>query len=38
MVRIGLDGEALVIRSWRPGQPLRTVRRTGDDTPPTDVS
>ncbi|MDQ0699299.1 pyridoxamine 5'-phosphate oxidase family protein [Streptomyces sp. W4I9-2] len=38
VVRIGLDGEALVIRSWRPGQPLRTVRRTGDDTPPTEVS
>ncbi|MEW1611865.1 MULTISPECIES: pyridoxamine 5'-phosphate oxidase family protein [unclassified Streptomyces] len=33
VVRIGLDGEALVIRSWRPGQPPRTVRRTGDDAP-----
>ncbi len=26
-VRIGLDDEELVIQSWRPGQPLRTVRR-----------
>ncbi|MDQ0983909.1 pyridoxamine 5'-phosphate oxidase family protein [Streptomyces sp. V2I9] len=33
VVRIGLDGESLVIRSWRPGRPLRTVRRTGDDAP-----
>ncbi|NEE18607.1 pyridoxamine 5'-phosphate oxidase family protein, partial [Streptomyces sp. SID7499] len=27
VVRIGLDGDFLVIQSWRPGQPLRTVRR-----------
>lgn len=27
VVRIGLDGDSLVIESWRPGQPLRTVRR-----------
>ncbi|WNF26506.1 pyridoxamine 5'-phosphate oxidase family protein [Streptomyces sp. C11-1] len=27
VVRIGLDGDSLVIQSWRPGQPLRTVRR-----------
>ncbi len=27
VVRIGLDGDELVIRSWRPGQPPRTVRR-----------
>ncbi|MCI4043117.1 pyridoxamine 5'-phosphate oxidase family protein [Streptomyces sp. TRM75563] len=27
VVRIGLDGDELVIRSWRPGRPLRTVRR-----------
>lgn len=27
-VRTGLDGDELVIQSWRPGQPLRTVRRT----------
>ncbi|MEV1047280.1 pyridoxamine 5'-phosphate oxidase family protein [Streptomyces sp. NPDC049916] len=38
VVRVGLDGEALVIRSWRPGQPLRTIRRTGDDAPPTEMS
>lgn len=38
VVRIGLDGEALVIQSWRPGQSLRTVRRTGGDAPPTEVA
>ncbi|ARF72021.1 pyridoxamine 5'-phosphate oxidase [Kitasatospora albolonga] len=27
VVRIGLDGDFLVIDSWRPGQALRTVRR-----------
>ncbi|MEU8099290.1 pyridoxamine 5'-phosphate oxidase family protein [Streptomyces rubiginosohelvolus] len=27
VVRIGLDNDELVIQSWRPGQPLRTVRR-----------
>ncbi len=27
VVRIGLDGDFLVIQSWRPGQPLRTARR-----------
>ncbi|MEU2763578.1 MULTISPECIES: pyridoxamine 5'-phosphate oxidase family protein [unclassified Streptomyces] len=27
VVWTGLDGDELVIRSWRPGQPLRTVRR-----------
>ncbi|MFD5202368.1 pyridoxamine 5'-phosphate oxidase family protein [Streptomyces sp. NPDC058375] len=27
VVRIGLDGDFLVVQSWRPGQPLRTVRR-----------
>ncbi|MEI7029830.1 pyridoxamine 5'-phosphate oxidase family protein [Streptomyces pratensis] len=37
VVRTGLDGEALVIQSWRPGRPLRTVRRTGDAAPPTEV-
>lgn len=37
VVRIGLDGEALVIQSWRPGHPLRAVRRTGGDAPPTEA-
>ncbi|WP_069740030.1 pyridoxamine 5'-phosphate oxidase family protein [Streptomyces sp. EN27] len=27
VVRIGLDNDELVIQSWRPGRPLRTVRR-----------
>ncbi|WP_124267751.1 pyridoxamine 5'-phosphate oxidase family protein [Streptomyces sp. ADI96-02] len=37
VVRTALDGEALVIQSWRPDRPLRTVRRTGGDEPPTEV-
>ncbi|MEV5616120.1 MULTISPECIES: pyridoxamine 5'-phosphate oxidase family protein [Streptomyces] len=27
VVRVGLDGDFLVVESWRPGQPLRTARR-----------
>ncbi|WP_307127536.1 pyridoxamine 5'-phosphate oxidase family protein [Streptomyces sp. B1I3] len=34
VVRTGLDGDDLVIQVWRPGHPLRTLRRTGDDSPP----
>ncbi|MER5981947.1 pyridoxamine 5'-phosphate oxidase family protein [Streptomyces sp. NPDC001787] len=30
-VRTTLDGETLVVRTWRPGQALRTIRRGGDD-------
>ncbi|MEU1467756.1 pyridoxamine 5'-phosphate oxidase family protein [Streptomyces sp. NPDC005761] len=34
VVRIGLEGgDTLVIRSWRPGRPLRTIRRGNDDGP-----
>lgn len=29
-----LDGEELVLRSWRPGRRLRTLRRGSDDSPP----
>ncbi|MEU9093060.1 pyridoxamine 5'-phosphate oxidase family protein [Streptomyces sp. NPDC048428] len=32
VVRIGLEGDdTLLIQSWRPGHPLRTVRRGNDD-------
>ncbi|MFE6188229.1 pyridoxamine 5'-phosphate oxidase family protein [Streptomyces sp. NPDC056465] len=33
VVRTGLDGDDLVVRVWRPGHPLRTLRRGADDTP-----
>ncbi|MFF9686356.1 pyridoxamine 5'-phosphate oxidase family protein [Streptomyces sp. NPDC014623] len=33
VVRTGLDGDDLVVRVWRPGHPLRTLRRGGDDSP-----
>lgn len=34
VVRTGMDGDELVVQVWRPGRPLRTVRRRGDDSPP----
>ncbi|AEN09364.1 MULTISPECIES: pyridoxamine 5'-phosphate oxidase family protein [unclassified Streptomyces] len=34
VVRTGLDGDEIVLQVWRPGRPLRTLRRTGDDRPP----
>ena len=34
LVRVTVDGEELVVQVWRPGRPLRTVRRRGDDSPP----
>lgn len=34
VVRTGLDGEVLVVRAWRPGAPVRTIRRAGDASPP----
>ncbi|WP_406412620.1 pyridoxamine 5'-phosphate oxidase family protein [Streptomyces halstedii] len=37
VVRTGLDGQEIVLQVWRPGRPLRTLRRTGDDTPPREV-
>ncbi|RAS36978.1 pyridoxamine 5'-phosphate oxidase family protein [Mesorhizobium sp. B2-3-3] len=33
VVRTGLDGDDLVIRVWRPGHSLRTLRRAADDSP-----
>ncbi|MCX5139619.1 MULTISPECIES: pyridoxamine 5'-phosphate oxidase family protein [unclassified Streptomyces] len=34
VVRIGLEGgDTLLIRTWRPGHPLRTIRRGNDDGP-----
>ncbi|MFJ8886307.1 pyridoxamine 5'-phosphate oxidase family protein [Streptomyces sp. NPDC102402] len=33
VVSTGLDGDDLVVRVWRPGHPLRTLRRAADDSP-----
>ncbi|WP_372442598.1 pyridoxamine 5'-phosphate oxidase family protein [Streptomyces pactum] len=33
-VRTTVEGEQLVITVWRPGAPLRTIRRGNDDSPP----
>ncbi|MGW1881830.1 pyridoxamine 5'-phosphate oxidase family protein [Streptomyces sp. NPDC001970] len=33
VVRTGVEGDELVVRSWRPGRGLRTVRRGNDDSP-----
>ncbi|MFE4454956.1 pyridoxamine 5'-phosphate oxidase family protein [Streptomyces sp. NPDC056796] len=33
VVRTGLDGDDLVVQVWRPGRPLRTLRRAADDSP-----
>ncbi|TJZ52223.1 pyridoxamine 5'-phosphate oxidase family protein [Streptomyces piniterrae] len=34
LVRTSLEDPYIVLESWRPGRPLRTVRRKGDDSPP----
>lgn len=34
VVRIGVDGDDLVVRTWTPASGLRTVRRGNDDEPP----
>ncbi|MFE7355463.1 pyridoxamine 5'-phosphate oxidase family protein [Streptomyces sp. NPDC057543] len=34
VVRTTLDSDELVVQVWRPGKPLRTIRRTGDDSAP----
>ncbi|OKI36028.1 pyridoxamine 5'-phosphate oxidase [Streptomyces sp. TSRI0281] len=34
VVRTTLDGETLVVQTWRPGHLLRTLRRGSDDAPP----
>ncbi|MGW2561330.1 pyridoxamine 5'-phosphate oxidase family protein [Streptomyces sp. NPDC001514] len=36
VVRTGVEGDELVVQSWRPGQARRTVRRGNDDSPPRD--
>ncbi|MFC9945777.1 pyridoxamine 5'-phosphate oxidase family protein [Streptomyces pratensis] len=33
VVRTGIDGDDLVVEVWRPGHPLRTLRRGSDDSP-----
>lgn len=37
VVRTGIDGDDLVIQVWRPGHPLRTLRRGADDSPVREV-
>ncbi|GAA2806455.1 pyridoxamine 5'-phosphate oxidase family protein [Streptomyces showdoensis] len=34
VVRTAVEGEDLVLRTWTPGRPPRTIRRGNDDTPP----
>ncbi|MGP3976425.1 pyridoxamine 5'-phosphate oxidase family protein [Streptomyces sp. 8N114] len=34
VVRVSIEGEEIVFRTWRPGGPLRTIRRGNDDAPP----
>lgn len=33
VVRTEIDGEDIVVELWRPGHPLRTLRRKGDESP-----
>ena len=33
VVRTGIDGDDIVVQVWRPGHPLRTLRRGSDDSP-----
>lgn len=33
VVRTALDGDDIVLQVWRPGAPLRTLRRRGDESP-----
>lgn len=35
VVRTYVDGDQLVVRTWTPGRPARTLRRGNDDSPPT---
>ncbi|EPD93301.1 pyridoxamine 5'-phosphate oxidase family protein [Streptomyces albus] len=34
VVRISVEGEEIVFRTWRPSGPLRIIRRGNDDAPP----
>ncbi len=38
VVRIFVDGDDLVVRTWSPGRPVRTIRRGTDDSPPREES
>ncbi|MFJ4836730.1 pyridoxamine 5'-phosphate oxidase family protein [Streptomyces sp. NPDC088746] len=33
VVRTAIDGDDIVVQVWRPGHPLRTLRRGNDDSP-----
>ncbi|MEU6980504.1 MULTISPECIES: pyridoxamine 5'-phosphate oxidase family protein [unclassified Streptomyces] len=33
VVRTAVEGEELILRTWVPGRPLRTIRRGNDDAP-----
>ncbi|WP_051871909.1 pyridoxamine 5'-phosphate oxidase family protein [Streptomyces sclerotialus] len=35
VVRVSVDDPHIVLETWRPGGPVRTVRRGDDDVPPT---
>ncbi|MGX1884364.1 pyridoxamine 5'-phosphate oxidase family protein [Streptomyces sp. NPDC055287] len=34
VVRTSVEGDALVVRTWRPGRPVRTIRRGNSDEAP----
>ncbi|MET9625563.1 pyridoxamine 5'-phosphate oxidase family protein [Streptomyces sp. NPDC006464] len=36
VVRTTVEDDELVIRTWSPGRPVRTIRRGNDDAPPTE--
>lgn len=38
VVRTGLKGEELIIQTWRPGAPLRTLHRGNDDSTPREAT
>ncbi|MEU6084836.1 pyridoxamine 5'-phosphate oxidase family protein [Streptomyces sp. NPDC047108] len=38
VVRTVVEGDDLVVRIWHPGEPVRTVRRGTDDSPPREES
>ncbi|MET9434497.1 pyridoxamine 5'-phosphate oxidase family protein [Streptomyces sp. NPDC006551] len=38
VVRTSVEGDELVVRTWTPGRPVRTIRRGNDDSPPREDS
>ncbi|MDV5144928.1 pyridoxamine 5'-phosphate oxidase family protein [Streptomyces sp. SBC-4] len=38
VVRIRVEGDEMVLRTWAPGRPVRTIRRGNDDSPPREES